>query len=235
MEKYRHLLSITLAEPDPKEAAQLEKQGYTVIKSLIGGKQGKAVLNIGYHGGTSSVLEQIGSFLEFYTSGNTKRFDVVDKVELPMTTIQAIMEKEPVQLDYLKLDTQGNELDILKGMGDFRPLIIKTEISFVPLYKDTCLFFDVGQFLYELGYILFHTTYYARSSPQKHISRNPFSETLIPTHGDAWFCPDWTRPEGRAMIESREAVYRALMEIFGMSAIYMYAKRKLDGRQNEHA
>lgn len=217
-----------MVEPDPKEAADLESKGYTVIENLIGGRQGRAVLNIGYHGGTSSVLEPTGSFLEYYTSGNSQRFNVIDKIELPMTTIKHILEGKQLQLDYLKLDTQGNELEILKGLGNFRPLIIKTEISFVPLYKDTALFYDIGQYLYGIGYVLFHMTYYARSSPQQHVSRNPYSETLIPTHGDAWFCPDWTRREGQDMIKGRDRIYQALMELFGMPAIHKYAQNHME-------
>ena len=33
-------------------------------------------------------------------------------------------------LDYLKIDTQGAELEILKGMGNYRPLLIKIEAHF---------------------------------------------------------------------------------------------------------
>ena len=33
-------------------------------------------------------------------------------------------------LDYLKIDTQGAELEILKGIGNFKPLLIKLKYIF---------------------------------------------------------------------------------------------------------
>ena len=39
-------------------------------------------------------------------------------------------------LDYLKIDTQGAELDILKGIGSYRPLLIRLEVHIFSMYKN---------------------------------------------------------------------------------------------------
>ena len=39
-------------------------------------------------------------------------------------------------LDYLKIDTQGAELEILKGLGNYKPLLVKIEAHIFSMYKD---------------------------------------------------------------------------------------------------
>jgi len=224
LKKYNHLLNITMVEPDT-EALFEKSKGINVVRKLIGGQEGVGLLNVCKKGGVSSVLEPTGKFLDYYTSGNIKRFEVVNKISFPMTTIESAIKEthQENQLDYLKLDTQGSEIEILEGLGKIRPIIIKTEISFVPLYKDAAIFFNLGKVLYDMGYILFHTSYRGKSAPAKHKSDKPFNETIIPLHGDAWFMPDWTRSEGIEMIKGREKQYKALMIMFGMKDIQKYA------------
>jgi len=86
-----------------------------------------------------------------------------------------------------------------------------------------------GDFLYDIGYILFYTTYAGKSSPEKHKTNKPYDETIIPLHGDAWFMPDWTRNEGIEMIKGRENHYEALMLMFGMEEIFNYSKSSTNG------
>ncbi len=216
-----------LVEPDPKEAQELREKNYHVIPSLLGEKVGTRILNIGQRGGTSSYYEPTGEFLELYTSGNSDRFNIVEKIELPMTTLEKVLDDEELKVDYIKLDTQGSELDILSGLNKNLPLFIKTEISFVPIYKDGALFFELGKFLYNKGYLMFHQTYYARSAPDKHLSSKRYEETVLPMHGDAWFCPDWTRENGKKMIQGRKEEFEALMNLFGMKHLYQYSKKYL--------
>ena len=123
---------------------------------------------------------------------------------------------------------QGYEDRIIKGLGNMRPLIISTEISFVPLYKDSAIIFDLGKHLYDMGYIMFHQAYRSRSSPDKQLVYNPYSEVGIPLHGDAWFMPRWTSIAGAEIIKGRELKYQALMKIFGMESISKYALKNIN-------
>ena len=38
-------------------------------------------------------------------------------------------------IDFLKIDTQGAEANVIFGLGSYRPLCIYTEVQFIPLYK----------------------------------------------------------------------------------------------------
>ncbi|HEY0790885.1 MAG TPA: FkbM family methyltransferase [Chthoniobacterales bacterium] len=50
-------------------------------------------------------------------------------VEVPVRTISALVEagEIPAAIDFLKVDTEGFDLEVIKGLGDLRPQIVQTE------------------------------------------------------------------------------------------------------------
>jgi FkbM family methyltransferase len=68
------------------------------------------------------------------------------------------------RIDFLKLDTQGTELEILKGareyLSDARIAVIKTEVSFLPVYRDQCTFSEIDRFLREQGFMFVDCAFY---------------------------------------------------------------------------
>ena len=64
--------------------------------------------------------------------------------------------KDSGEIDLLKLDLQGYELEALKGCGSLleRIKIITTEIEFVALYDNQPLFGDIDVFLRAHGFRL---------------------------------------------------------------------------------
>ena len=84
-----------------------------------------------------------------------QRFHVVRTVELELARLDSIIPIGTV-IDHLKIDTQGSELDIMKGAGDLlnTTKVIECEVEFVPLYKDQPLFEDVKQYLESYGFRL---------------------------------------------------------------------------------
>jgi len=63
-------------------------------------------------------------------------------------------------IDIIKLDVQGHELEALKGAQNIlqrsNVKLICTEIEFVELYKNNCLFFEVEGFLRNYAFQLYH-------------------------------------------------------------------------------
>jgi FkbM family methyltransferase len=81
---------------------------------------------------------------------------VVERVEASTVALDDL--EEACGADFLKLDVQGAEADVLRGAGRLLEdvLIVHTEVEFVPLYKDQPLFGDVDALLRARGF-LFHT------------------------------------------------------------------------------
>lgn len=81
---------------------------------------------------------------------------VVDRVEIDTVALDAIAQVRDA--DYLKLDVQGAEADVLRGarrvLGE--AVVVHAEVEFVPLYKDQPLFGDVDALMRAHGF-LFHT------------------------------------------------------------------------------
>lgn len=224
LNKYKDILDIYLSDADETESSALESKGVNVIKKGISRKnQDEIDLYLCKKPAVSSVLKPNGRFLSFYTQGNNDRFKVIRKTKINTTNVSSIF-KHRSSLDLLKIDVQGYELEVIKGFGEVRPLLIETEISFLPLYENSTTFFELGKELYDMGYILFHTTYGSRKVSNTHINQ-------LPIHGDAWFIPDWTRKKGLNIIKDRMTKLEALMFIYGMEDIFNYATSEIQSNK----
>lgn len=66
-------------------------------------------------------------------------------------------------VDFMKLDTEGSELDILKGaIKSLRKSVVgvSIEVEFLPVHKDQPVFSDVDSFMRQMGFWLFDLATY---------------------------------------------------------------------------
>jgi len=121
------------------------------------------------------------------------------------------------RIDFLKLDTQGTELEILKGAHEYlsagKIAVIKTEVSFLPVYRDACTFSDVDRFLKEQGFLFVDCAFYpdavVAESPATAIrGMNLHEETRFSAGGDAFYAlhPNNYRGNDRTGFTVRSAV-----------------------------
>ena len=104
-----------------------------------------------------------------------KLFEVSKTEVVECDTLSSSLNKLNLKdLDYLKIDTQGAELEILKGLGDFRPLIIKCEVQIFPMYKDQPYWTEVTNYLYKLGYIIIEW-----KKIGSHVTRTPVEMDMV--------------------------------------------------------
>lgn len=100
--------------------------------------------------------KHFGSYPNFKKWIENISTEVTEKVEC--TTLDSFFKNKVEVIDFLKLDTQGTELEILKGGLEFlthkKINILKLEVSTIPIYKNQFLFSDIDLFLRNLGYEL---------------------------------------------------------------------------------
>ena len=80
---------------------------------------------------------------------------------ISVTTLDQWADSEGVKhIDFLKIDTQGTELEILKGGQNILSTIraISLEVEFNPIYLGQPVFAEVDQFLRSKGFVLWKLT-----------------------------------------------------------------------------
>jgi len=96
----------------------------------------------------SSIYEPNQSVIGLWRTDDAFNLEKIEDIEC--TTLDLLMRKSDVyNIDLLKLDTQGSELDILLGAHDYisKVSIIKIEVSFIEIYKGQKLFDEVHTYL----------------------------------------------------------------------------------------
>ena len=219
VENNRDLFDIILCEPEEIEASSLRKSGYTVIEKVICNKIGKIEL---YYcqkmPSASSIYKPQGPFLDFYNGSKNyySRWETTSTSFIESTTLsKALQEKKISNLDFLKIDVQGAELDVLKGLGKYKPIIIISELQYLPMYDNVPNGYSICAYLFDLGYIPFQLT-----------AKN-HSESVCPIWGDGYFMPSWKHPKGKDIILSNEEKYIALMLLHNQNEILHFVNKKL--------
>ncbi|MDY6782974.1 MAG: FkbM family methyltransferase [Cyanobacteriota bacterium] len=82
--------------------------------------------------------------------------NVTDKFEVQTRCLDDIVEISDI--DFLKLDVQGAELDVIKGASRLlkKTLVVHTEVEFVPLYRNQPLFGEIDIALRSHNFLI-HT------------------------------------------------------------------------------
>lgn len=146
-------------EPNNKLNGAIKKnlngENLLILNELISSKKMKIPFNIHQDSQMSSILETERSKLE-----KNFRWDdpnKIERVEMNTTTLDELVKKNSIDLSkttLLKIDTQGNELDVLKGSKNSLKQIdfIIVEYMFDSPYicETTCN--SVFQFLFDSGF-----------------------------------------------------------------------------------
>jgi FkbM family methyltransferase len=147
-------------EPDQEEADRLAEgsstwRKLTVVGEAIAANAGEAVLYITRKPGMSSLLEPDPAVAQQFCIAGT--FNVERTVTVPTLPLDtAAIKYGFADACFLKLDTQGTELEILRSGLTLLPSVecVKIETCFYPFYRGQSLFADVDPFLRERGFVL---------------------------------------------------------------------------------
>jgi FkbM family methyltransferase len=145
-------------EPDAEEAARLNETASPNVKYVpvaLGGADGELDIHITRQPACSSAYPPIPKLYENYPD----LFDTApEKTEtVRCRTLDGILsELEIESVDCIKIDTQGSELNILRGAEKalVSCALLDIEVIFNPLYEGQPLFCDIDQFMRDHGFTL---------------------------------------------------------------------------------
>lgn len=127
----------------------------THVPLVLSDRCGTQTLYITEHPACSSLYPPNEPFLERF------RLEVmrgVATVEVETTTLDAFCQEQGIPgLDYLRVDVQGADLDVLRGapnVVNHSLLALEIEVNFSPLYIGQPLFADIDTFLRQQGFML---------------------------------------------------------------------------------
>ncbi len=147
-------------EPDEREFAQLSSSPQRLYLNVALAEASQPLtFYISREPGKSSSYQPNFDLLRQFP--RVERFETVGTVHLPAERVQslgaALSDRQIAELDFLKLDTQGSELSILKGSGEYltrRALGLRVEVEFSELYCGQPLFAEVDTFIRQVGFQL---------------------------------------------------------------------------------
>jgi FkbM family methyltransferase len=107
--------------------------------------------------GLSSIFEPNRRFLDVFP--DSARFDTTDTQQVAADTLDNVLRAHGIaDADFIKVDTQGSELFVLRGAaGTLTSSMVgvEVEVEFTPIYTGQPLFADVDSYMRGLGYMLF--------------------------------------------------------------------------------
>ena len=159
-------------EADPIECARLNSHADSALEKhfplALGRTDGPGTLYVTVNPGCSSLYPP--SQLSIDCHPGLRDFTTLkERVAIELTRLDtwSRRESEP-RLDFLKLDAQGAELDILTGAGDLLDncVGVEAEVAFFAMYDGQPLFADVDQFLRSRGFTFWRFDSLAHYSDQ---------------------------------------------------------------------
>src|SRR6202012_438356 len=148
------LCEVTGFEPQPEALAKLEKAKGPRERYLpyVLGDGGARTLHVCALDGMTSLLVPDPAHLALF---NLFPIWGAVKSQIPVTTRKLDDIAEIAHLDYLKMDAQGAEREVLAhGRNKLADtVVIQTEVSFVPLYRNQPVLGEMDLSLRELGFL----------------------------------------------------------------------------------
>lgn len=237
---YKPLLESGLAhvygfEPNPDALARLNAikgQNETYFSNAVydGAQQ---ELRVCESQGMTSLLEPNINLLSYF-HGFPEWGKVVERISIPTVRLDDFSEIK--NLDYLKIDIQGGELEVFRnGTNRLKEcLVIQTEVEFLPMYEGQPLFSEVELYLRELGFT-FHKFFplVSRIVQPLLINNDIYSELSQATYADAIFIKDFTKFD-QLDPEQLKKISLILNDIYGSFDIALRALMVCDAKNKSN-
>ncbi len=125
------------------------------VRAAVGSLPGKATLQVNADSRNNSLLIPTSVGRQIFPTKLRK----LDEVVVDVTTLDAWCEREsPPYVDFVKIDTQGSEMQVLAGASTLLPRVgaIQAECNFIPQYDGSSTFSEVELQLRAAGFFLYN-------------------------------------------------------------------------------
>lgn len=151
-------------EPTPQMYQQIESkivgvENYFLVKKAVSNYNGNAIFNI-----AGNADWGCSSLLEFSEKSQTEwpgrsEFYITEKIEVDVIRLDSFVQKNNIdRIDYIHVDTQGSDLKVLIGLGDFIDIVQEGVIEAATkkdiLYYGQCTKDECIDFLEKNGFII---------------------------------------------------------------------------------
>jgi len=146
-------INTILIEPHKESAKKLRLQGFDVIETVLHSKDDKEIKFYNTRKPTcSSVYKPNFNHLKNFLDKD--RFEIVSEDTFSTKSLDSVITKYK-QPNFIKIDTEGSELNILKGSKDTLSNVfgLEVECAFYQLREDQPLFDEVRSYLESLDFI----------------------------------------------------------------------------------
>jgi FkbM family methyltransferase len=149
-------------EPDEDECERLRERYHdrpwvTIVSHALGAEAGSATLHLTREPACSSLYQPLDEVVDRHPRLEVQR--LADRQRIELITLDDWCAQSGVdRIDLIKLDTQGSELDVLRGAARTLEgaIAIQTEVEFNRMYEAQPLFGDLDRFLRDHGFMLWH-------------------------------------------------------------------------------
>jgi FkbM family methyltransferase len=219
-QRYNQFFQPILVEPIKIEADKLIANNKNIInKSFWSEKTKKKIFLLENRLGSSSMYQPDPNLFDLHKirKKDYNNYNITKTIEIDCETLTASLKNLKIdKLDYLKIDTQGSELEILKGIGNYRPLLLKIEGHIHSMYKNVPGWNELIDYIYKLNYILVDW-----KGIGSHATRTPVELDMI-------FIPNFNNLEGNNLIKNNETKFMSLLLIFGQIDLLKIISNKLN-------
>ena len=155
-------LTIYAFEPNLRAATSLfgRAPNYMVIPMAVAETDGSAPFRLNALDGASSLLKMDESARRSWLGGDALREESV--ITVPTVRLETFLSNLGIPcVDFLKIDTQGNDLAVIRSAGprlrDIRKIMLEVDVTAKRLYQGSPSKQEVLSFLQEAGFRLVST------------------------------------------------------------------------------
>lgn len=159
-----------LFEPDPSEAKRLRVKykgspgEVTVVESALSDSDDETRLFL-FRNRAMSSSHKHNLITSRFLGERRPQLDIVGHVDAMTTTVDCYCEEHGITLDFMKLDTEGNEYAILQGAKQQltdNVLGVRCEVTFDNMYDGMPGFSAIHDFMLANGYFILNLDYDGR-------------------------------------------------------------------------